>query len=64
MAIRWRPPGGTEIDTGFRADDRRDHDRWMRRPRAQQGGGMTGGGGTGGLEDGRMFTGREFGAVG
>lgn len=29
LAIRWRLPSGTEIDTGFRADDRADHTRWL-----------------------------------
>ncbi len=29
LAIRWRLPTGTEIDTGFRADDRRDYSRWL-----------------------------------
>jgi hypothetical protein len=29
LAIRWRLPSGTEIDTGFRADDRSDHTRWL-----------------------------------
>jgi hypothetical protein len=29
LAIRWRLPSGTEIDTGFRANDRRDYDRWL-----------------------------------
>lgn len=29
LAIRWRLPSGTEIDTGFRADDRSEHDRWL-----------------------------------
>lgn len=29
LAIRWRLPSGTEIDTGFRADDRADHSRWL-----------------------------------
>ncbi|MCV7019947.1 transporter [Mycolicibacterium aichiense] len=28
LAIRWRLPSGTEIDTGFRGDDRRDYARW------------------------------------
>lgn len=28
LVIRWRLPSGTEIDTGFRGDDRRDHERW------------------------------------
>ena len=29
LAIRWRLPSGTEIDTGFRADDRRQYDKWV-----------------------------------
>ena len=29
LAIRWRLPSGTEIDTGFRADDRRQYDNWL-----------------------------------
>lgn len=29
LAIRWRLPSGTEMDTGFRADDRTDHRRWL-----------------------------------
>jgi hypothetical protein len=29
LAIRWRLPTGTEIDTGFRADDRADYARWL-----------------------------------
>lgn len=29
LAIRWRLPSGTEIDTGFRANDRRDYARWL-----------------------------------
>ena len=28
LAIRWRLPSGTEIDTGFRGDDRRDYAKW------------------------------------
>lgn len=28
LAVRWRLPSGTEIDTGFRADDRAEHRRW------------------------------------
>lgn len=28
LVIRWRLPSGTEVDTGFRGDDRRDHARW------------------------------------
>ncbi|HEY9302903.1 MAG TPA: transporter, partial [Mycobacterium sp.] len=29
LAIRWRLPSGTEIDTGFRADHREDYDGWL-----------------------------------
>jgi hypothetical protein len=29
LAIRWRLPSGVEIDTGFRADDRANYDRWL-----------------------------------
>lgn len=29
LAIRWRLPSGTEIDTGFRGDDRTEYDRWL-----------------------------------
>jgi len=29
LAIRWRLPSGAEIDTGFRADDRRQYDDWV-----------------------------------
>jgi len=29
LAIRWRLPSGTEIDTGFRANDRRDYSKWL-----------------------------------
>jgi hypothetical protein len=29
LAIRWRLPSGAEIDTGFRADDRRVYDQWL-----------------------------------
>lgn len=28
LTIRWRLPSGTEIDTGFRGDDRSDYARW------------------------------------
>ena len=28
LAIRWKLPSGTEIDTGFRGDDRRDLVKW------------------------------------
>jgi hypothetical protein len=28
LAIRWRLPSGTEIDTGFRGDDRSEYARW------------------------------------
>jgi hypothetical protein len=29
LALRWRLPSGTLIDTGFRGDDRREHERWI-----------------------------------
>jgi hypothetical protein len=29
LAIRWKLPSGTEIDTGFRGDDRREHAKWL-----------------------------------
>lgn len=29
LAIRWRLPTGTELDTGFRADDRREYSKWL-----------------------------------
>jgi hypothetical protein len=29
LVVRWRLPSGTEIDTGFRGDDRRDYSRWL-----------------------------------
>jgi hypothetical protein len=29
LAIRWRLPSGVEIDTGFRADHRKEYDRWL-----------------------------------
>ncbi len=29
LAIRWRLPSGTEMDTGFRGDDRRVYPRWL-----------------------------------
>ncbi len=29
LAIRWRLPSGTEIDTGFRGDDRRKYADWL-----------------------------------
>jgi hypothetical protein len=31
LAIRWRLPSGTEIDTGFRGNDRRELDNWVGR---------------------------------
>ncbi|CDO11277.1 transporter [Mycolicibacterium cosmeticum] len=30
LAIRWKLPSGTEIDTGFRADDRNENTQWVR----------------------------------
>ncbi len=29
LSIRWRLPSGVEIETGFRADDRRDYSKWV-----------------------------------
>lgn len=29
LVIRWRLPSGTEIDTGFRGDDRRAYSQWL-----------------------------------
>ena len=29
LVIRWRLPSGTEIDTGFRGDDRRAYGQWL-----------------------------------
>jgi hypothetical protein len=29
LAIRWRLPSGTEVDTGFRANDRREYSKWL-----------------------------------
>ena len=29
LAIRWQLPSGTEIDTGFRSDDRRELAKWV-----------------------------------
>ncbi len=29
LAIRWRLPSGTEIDTGFRGNDRSEYVRWL-----------------------------------
>ena len=34
LAIRWRLPSGTEIDTGFRADDARMYAQWLGRSAA------------------------------
>jgi hypothetical protein len=31
LAIRWKLPSGTEIDTGFRANDRRQYENWVSR---------------------------------
>ena len=29
LAIRWRLPSGTELDTGFRGDDRTEYAKWI-----------------------------------
>ena len=29
LAIRWRLPSGTEIDTGFRGENRPDYAQWL-----------------------------------
>jgi hypothetical protein len=29
LAIRWKLPSGTEIDTGFRGDNRDEYDKWV-----------------------------------
>ena len=29
LVVRWRLPSGTEIDTGFRGDDRGEYTRWL-----------------------------------
>ena len=29
LVLRWRLPSGTEIDSGFRGDDRGDYARWV-----------------------------------
>ena len=29
LVIRWRLPSGTEIDTGFRGEGRRDYTPWI-----------------------------------
>lgn len=36
LAIRWRLPSGGEIDTGFRADHRRDYDAWLSDPQEER----------------------------
>ena len=37
LAIRWRLPSGVEIDTGFRANNRREYDAWLEsRPGGRQ----------------------------
>jgi hypothetical protein len=40
LAIRWTLPSGTEIDTGFRADDRRQYEDWTAGDTAPQEGSM------------------------
>lgn len=37
LVIRWRLPSGTEIDTGFRGDDRSDYARWIPHSTTDQG---------------------------
>lgn len=32
LAIRWRLPSGTEIDVGFRADNRDEYQEWLEEP--------------------------------
>ena len=63
LAIRWTLPSGTEIDTGFRADDRRQYDKW-RGPAGGRSVTASDNRAVLVLEDGRVFTGTEFGAVG
>ena len=58
LAIRWRLPSGAEIDTGFRADDRRVYAQWLEER------GVTSNKAVLVLEDGRIFTGTPFGAIG
>jgi hypothetical protein len=29
LAIRWKLPSGTEIDTGFRGENRADYSKWV-----------------------------------
>ncbi|CKP03594.1 carbamoyl-phosphate synthase small subunit [Mycobacterium tuberculosis] len=56
LAIRWRLPSGTEIDVGFRADNRDEYQEWLEGTRLSKAVLV--------LEDGRVFTGRPFGATG
>ncbi|MFD8245013.1 transporter [Nocardia sp. NPDC059691] len=42
LVIRWKLPTGTEIDTGFRGDDKSVYPAWRRLPAADQSGTMTG----------------------
>ncbi len=35
LVIRWRLPSGTEIDTGFRGDDRRDYTAWTQNSKGE-----------------------------
>jgi hypothetical protein len=32
LVIRWRLPSGVEIDTGFRANNRREYEEWLEEP--------------------------------
>lgn len=41
LVIRWRLPSGTEIDTGFRGDDRRDYANWVGASQSGEGLGET-----------------------
>ncbi|CKP08313.1 carbamoyl-phosphate synthase small subunit [Mycobacterium tuberculosis] len=56
LAIRWRLPSGTEIDVGFRADNRDEIPGVAGGTRLSKAVLV--------LEDGRVFTGRPFGATG
>lgn len=42
LVIRWKLPTGTEIDTGFRGDDKTVYPSWIQKQLADQPGAMTG----------------------